>query len=338
MPVRPEDFDASPNLSGATISPTEAVDSAVAERERGRRNQATSPTVAPPKRWTTGKVAAAAAIAALCLMCGIVLLPPGRPVPRWFDHHSHQPIPMQQAAKEPNPPRPVNHPASETPSAPHDVPSNPAAKDGGSTHHPDLASKDDSLKPQLPFTPNPPKKPLPEPAPPDPVNPPPRTNEQPNPLPKEEPQHSQPAPSPPSDDPSDPKLVHRNPPVNGNPAASPLEDQPGHAQHPQNLPGEVEQPVTPAHPPAPYVGPSSGTLTWDGDVQGSAFVIIENGRANSGNLSGSPLPGVLCMVQLSDPKHFSVAVAPAPSNQWRKIVLNVHGKGEMKVKLSWVIP
>jgi hypothetical protein len=44
------------------------------------------------------------------------------------------------------------------------------------------------------------------------------------------------------------------------------------------------------------------------------------------------------MVQLSDPKHFSVAVAPAPSNQWRKIVLNVHGKGEMKVKLSWVIP
>lgn len=73
-------------------------------------------------------------------------------------------------------------------------------------------------------------------------------------------------------------------------------------------------------------------------MQGSAFVIIDNGQANTGSLSGSPLPGVLCMVQLSDSKHFSVAVAPAPSNQWQKIVLNVRGKGIMKVKLSWVIP
>jgi hypothetical protein len=74
-------------------------------------------------------------------------------------------------------------------------------------------------------------------------------------------------------------------------------------------------------------------------VEGPTLVAIEGGKADFGTVTGNPLPGVMCMVQLSDHKHFSIAVAPAPSNQWKRIVLNVEGKGHpMTVRLTWMIP
>lgn len=77
---------------------------------------------------------------------------------------------------------------------------------------------------------------------------------------------------------------------------------------------------------------------WQGEVNGTALLVIENGQASFGTIVGSPLPGVLCMLQISDTKHFSVAAGPAPSNQWKKVVLNVRGKGVMNVKLTWAVP
>jgi hypothetical protein len=124
------------------------------------------------------------------------------------------------------------------------------------------------------------------------------------------------------------------PPANQNraPAVESSQSQP--AETNRNVP----HPAVTTNQPPRYSGPSSGTMTWQGEVNGTALLVLQNGHASFGTVAGSPLPGVLCMLQISDPKHFSVAAAPAPSNQWSKVVLNVRGKGTMNVKLTWAIP
>ena len=136
-----------------------------------------------------------------------------------------------------------------------------------------------------------------------------------------------------------PELAHQTLPIVEPPAdhshATVLE---GSASHATSGGSTETHAATPVNPPLTYHGPSSGTLTWQGQVDGTALLSIENGQPSFGTIAGTPLPGVLCMLQISDAKHFSVAVAPAPSNQWKKVILNVHGKGVMNVKLTWVIP
>jgi hypothetical protein len=76
---------------------------------------------------------------------------------------------------------------------------------------------------------------------------------------------------------------------------------------------------------------------WEGEVAGAELITIENGTASSGRVTGM-LPGVACLVQSSDPKRVSVATAPGPSNQWKRIVLRIQGKGRMTVKVTWALP
>jgi len=82
--------------------------------------------------------------------------------------------------------------------------------------------------------------------------------------------------------------------------------------------------------------PSSGTLVWEGEIHGTELVEIKDGRSDRGNVTGA-LPGVACMVQPTDPRHVSIAVAPAPSNGWNRVVLRIQGKGHTRVRLTWSV-
>jgi hypothetical protein len=91
------------------------------------------------------------------------------------------------------------------------------------------------------------------------------------------------------------------------------------------------------HPLSPYQGPSSGTLVWEGDVNGADLIDIQNGSANHGTVTGT-LPGVPCMVQAADPKRVTISTPPAPSNEWKRIVLRVQAKGHTTVTVRWALP
>jgi hypothetical protein len=86
-----------------------------------------------------------------------------------------------------------------------------------------------------------------------------------------------------------------------------------------------------------YAGPKFGTLIWEGEVQGSDLISIEDGRSSSGRVSGDLLPGLPCLIQPSDTKKIAIASAPGPSNQYRKIVLRIKANGKVKVSLKWVL-
>jgi len=97
------------------------------------------------------------------------------------------------------------------------------------------------------------------------------------------------------------------------------------------------EPNADAHPPPSYQGPSSGTLVWEGEVNGADLIEIQDGSANQGTVTGM-LPGVPCMVQASDPKRVTISIPPAPSNEWKRIVLRIQGKGHTTVTVRWVLP
>jgi hypothetical protein len=99
-----------------------------------------------------------------------------------------------------------------------------------------------------------------------------------------------------------------------------------------------KEPVSVSSTPPPYHGPSSGTLVWEGEVTGAELVTIEDGAASSGKVVTGMLPGVPCLVQSSDPKRVSIAIAPSPSNQWKRIVLRIQGNGHARVKVTWALP
>lgn len=84
--------------------------------------------------------------------------------------------------------------------------------------------------------------------------------------------------------------------------------------------------------------PSSGTLVWEGYVDGADLIDIQDGSPNHGNLSGA-LPGVPVGVQpFSSDRATTVTVfiSPAPSNDWRRIALRIQAKGHTKVTVRWV--
>ncbi|MEI9975277.1 MAG: hypothetical protein WDO73_26380 [Ignavibacteriota bacterium] len=85
-----------------------------------------------------------------------------------------------------------------------------------------------------------------------------------------------------------------------------------------------------------YTGPSSGSLTWEGQVDGLQLVEIENGSANVGTVNGT-LPGVACMIQPSDAKRVIIADPPRPANRFNRLVFRVQGKGHVSVRFSWVV-
>ena len=86
----------------------------------------------------------------------------------------------------------------------------------------------------------------------------------------------------------------------------------------------------------PYTGPSSGTLIWEGQVNGLQLVEIDNGSANVGTITGS-LPGVACLIQPSNSKGVVIADPPRPANGFQRLVFRVQGKGRVAVRFSWVV-
>jgi hypothetical protein len=88
---------------------------------------------------------------------------------------------------------------------------------------------------------------------------------------------------------------------------------------------------------APYMGPSSGSLVWEGPVDGADLIDIQDGSPNRGSLTGT-LPGVPIMVQAFPANDVTIAVAPSPSNGWKRIVLRVRAKGLKKVTVRWALP
>jgi serine/threonine protein kinase len=94
----------------------------------------------------------------------------------------------------------------------------------------------------------------------------------------------------------------------------------------------------PAKPPqpAPYTGPTSGTIVWQGSVKGEQLVTITNGNsADVGQIVSGALPGVLVAVLPQDTKRVTVAVSPGPSNKYQRLVLRVHGNGNLTETINW---
>jgi hypothetical protein len=90
--------------------------------------------------------------------------------------------------------------------------------------------------------------------------------------------------------------------------------------------------------PVTYSGPSSGSIVWQGEVQGTTLVTIDGNTSDTGQIVSGALPGVLVMVQPADAKHVGVAGAPAPSNSFRRLTLRIQGKGVMQEVIHWSIP
>jgi multidrug efflux pump subunit AcrA (membrane-fusion protein) len=95
--------------------------------------------------------------------------------------------------------------------------------------------------------------------------------------------------------------------------------------------------VKPARP-APYDGPSSGTIVWQGEVKGTTLVTIKGNASDTGQVVSGGLPGVLVMIQPADGKHVGVAASPAPSNSYQRLTLRVQGNGMMQEVIRWSVP
>ncbi|MBL8291651.1 MAG: hypothetical protein JNN08_07440 [Bryobacterales bacterium] len=166
----------------------------------------------------------------------------------------------------------------------------------------------------------------PEPEPPPP--PPPQDEVIPAPAPTPQPEpEPQPAPQP------DPQAEVIPPPPVPRPKPSP---QPVvHEEQPQPQP--IPQPDPVPSPPA-YSGPSAGTIVWEGTVNGTELVTIQNGVASQGALISGALPGVAVIVQPTDEKKVTIASAPQPADNYQRLVFRVKNKGRTRVSLRWALP
>jgi hypothetical protein len=113
------------------------------------------------------------------------------------------------------------------------------------------------------------------------------------------------------------------------------------------LPGPVPrpQPVYPQPAPSPEPEPepppstpASGTLIWEGEVQGTQLVTIQDGTATPGQLMSAGLPGREVVLQPQNEKKVGIASAPSPDNHYRRVVLRVFGHGHTRVVVNWSTP
>ncbi len=157
----------------------------------------------------------------------------------------------------------------------------------------------------------PPLPPAPEPQPePEPLPPP-------QPAPPEEVIPPAPVPRPRPSPPPDPQpIVHEERPP-----------------QPQPIPLPEPVPV-----PSAYSGPSSGTIVWEGTVNGTELVTIQNGVASRGALLSGSLPGVAVIIQPTDEKRVTIAAAPQPADEYQRLVFRVKNKGRTRVSLRWALP
>lgn len=101
-------------------------------------------------------------------------------------------------------------------------------------------------------------------------------------------------------------------------------------------PTPIESGQKPTKPTPPhYVGPSTGTITWSGEIEKSGTVEIEGDQASTGSLEGA-LPGVPVMIDI-DTKEFAVAVAPSPENDWKRIVIRSKKRRHSTIEIRWSV-
>lgn len=332
MPIRPEDFDASPTWPVSDLPRARADICAMGRQETPRTAPSISEQNGSPglraSRWRVLGLCIAVAV----LLCGLLWLYPFKSMKGWLHALGSKPTIQQVSRGDQKPgqaPQTLTTSPPQPPSpSPPDKPNTPGieAKNGppaSSSAHggrsrattPNAPKTQENNQPSADATET--EKPAPDQRP-EPVAAP------------VKPAESKPTTA--TEDTQHPNPEIRSSPINVPPATPGHDSDIGSSMVPQVVKQNTEI------APTKYIGPSSGSFSWQGDVQGATLVVIEKGLANIGTISGTPLPGVMCMVQISDQKHFSIAVAPAPSNEWNKVVLNVRGTGVMKVKLSWVIP
>jgi hypothetical protein len=105
---------------------------------------------------------------------------------------------------------------------------------------------------------------------------------------------------------------------------------------PYRPPPPSQTPPEPA--PEPPSTPASGTLIWEGDVQGTQLVTIQDGTASPGQLMSAGLPGREVVLQPQQEKKVGIASAPSPDNHYRRVVLRVFGHGHTRVVVNWSTP
>ncbi len=153
--------------------------------------------------------------------------------------------------------------------------------------------------------------------------------------------------------PTSPVIATQDSPVSSAPPDPPVDagqaDRPVSQSVPDDAPAPVVtddsatahpvQPPPPSDPvrrqPAPYEGPSRGTLVWTGEVVKGDQVVIENESANRGTVTGA-LPGVPCTISLNS-SNVAVSEAPGPRNRYRRLGLRFNQKGRVSVVVTWEV-
>jgi chromosome segregation ATPase len=92
----------------------------------------------------------------------------------------------------------------------------------------------------------------------------------------------------------------------------------------------------------PQPPPSAGVLIWEGPIRKSEQVEISNGQATSGRVTAGVLPGRPCTFQPVDSDKISIRVAPAPTNNWNRVVFQARrdfqvpqGKPTTRLRFLW---
>jgi hypothetical protein len=89
----------------------------------------------------------------------------------------------------------------------------------------------------------------------------------------------------------------------------------------------------------PPVRPNYGWLVWTGDPKGNLVEIRDNrafvGSSVVGSLSGKPLPGVPCTLELLDPETASIEFPPDAATGWNRVAFRSKHRGTITVHLVW---
>ena len=92
--------------------------------------------------------------------------------------------------------------------------------------------------------------------------------------------------------------------------------------------------AAPAQQPAPYTGPTAGTLVWSGRVEKDTLVRIEGSRVSPGRLTGE-LPGVPVTIQ--PPDIFAVVEGPSAANGYKRLYLRSLKRIRSGVVIKWSV-
>jgi serine/threonine protein kinase len=156
--------------------------------------------------------------------------------------------------------------------------------------------------------------------------------------PEETPPSALPAPS--SSLPSaTPSLSSSPPPVAV--SESKKQEEPVRSQPPEPKP-DIKKSTVPAAPVVKTrtperrripANPASGILTWSGDLERNAILVIAGGDATIGKLDGR-LPGKPIQIEV-EPKDLTIRQAPSPANNWNRIILYSGNRRHSSITIRW---